>query len=149
MIGIARVVCSAFSLLGLTALSAPALADGRDWNDGAVINSIYIRTTFGHFNDYMHYLATTWKTEQEAMKKAGLILSYRVVISEPHSSSEPDIILITEFKNWAARDHLGSKIDAVDAQIEGSLENSNKNGSDRDKIRSVLGSRTDQEALLR
>ena len=137
------------ALLALTTLTSTAYADGRDWNDGPVINVASVRTAYGHFDDYMHYLATTYKQEQEAAKKAGLILSYRVVVIEPRGPQDPDILLVTEYKNWAALDHLGGKIDAINAQIEGSVEKTNQGAAERDKIRSILGSRTAQEALLK
>jgi hypothetical protein len=142
-------ICAALALLGLTGLSTAVYADGRDYNDGPVVNAAYIRTAAGHFDDYMRYLATTYKREQEALKKAGLILSYRVLVTQPLNPSDPDIILVTEFKNWAALDHLGGKVDAIDAQLEGSVDASNKGTADRDKIRTILGARTSQEAVLK
>jgi hypothetical protein len=142
-------VCGVAALLALTTLTTAAYADGRDWNDGPVINVASIRTVDGHFDDYMHWLATTYKKQQEASKKAGLITSYRVIVIEARGPNEPDILLVTEFKNWAALDHLGSKFDQISAQIEGSVEKAAQSEADRAKIRTVLGSRTQQEALLK
>ncbi len=142
-------ICGTAALVAASALTTPVYADGRDWNDGPVINVSSIRTVDGHFDDYMHWLATTYKKQQEAAKKAGLITSYRVIVIEPRGPNEPDILLVTEFKNWAALDHLGSKLDQISAQIEGSVEAAAKSEVDRAKIRTVLGSRTQQEALLK
>jgi hypothetical protein len=142
-------ICGTAALVAASALTTPVYADGRDWNDGPVINVSSIRTVDGHFDDYMHWLATTYKKQQEAAKKAGLITSYRVIVIEPRGPNEPDILLVTEFKNWAALDHLGSKFDQVSAQIEGSVEAAAKSEVDRAKIRTVLGSRTQQEAILK
>ena len=142
-------ICGTAALVAASALTTPVYADGRDWNDGPVINVSSIRTVDGHFDDYMHWLATTYKKQQEAAKKAGLITSYRVIVIEPRGPNEPDILLVTEFKNWAALDHLGSKFDQISAQIEGSTEAAAKSEVDRAKIRTVLGSRTQQEALLK
>jgi hypothetical protein len=144
-----RVLCAAGALLTFTTLTTTALADGRDWNDGPVINVAAIRTVDGHFDDYMHWLATTYKKLQEASKAAGLITSYRVVVVEARGPHDPDIYLVTEFKNWAALDHLGGKSDKVSAQIEGSVEKANQSEAERAKIRTVLGSQTMQEALLK
>jgi hypothetical protein len=142
-------ICGTAALVVASALTTPVYADGRDWNDGPVINVASIRTVDGHFDDYMHWLATTYKKQQEAAKKAGLITSYRVIVIEPRGPNEPDILLVTEFKNWAALDHLGSKLDQISAQIEGSVEAAAKSEVDRAKIRTVLGSRTQQEAILK
>jgi hypothetical protein len=145
----ARVFCAAGALLTLTTLTTTALADGRDWNDGPVINVASIRTVDGHFDDYMHWLATAYKKQQEAAKKAGLITAWRVIVIEPRGPNEPDILLVTEYKNWAALDGLGGKFDAILVQTEGSVEKANQTEVERAKIRTVLGSRTQQQALLK
>ena len=144
-----RVFCAAGALLTLTTLSTTALADGRDWKDGPGINVASIRTVDGHFDDYMHWLATGYKKQQEAAKKAGLITAYRVIVIEARGPNDPDILLVTEFKNWAALDGLGGKFDELSTQTQGSVEKANQSQAERAKIRTVLGSRTQQEALLK
>jgi hypothetical protein len=126
-----------------------AYADGRNYNDGPVVNVAAIKTVDGHFDDYMQWLATTWKKQEEAAKKAGLITSYQILVAQPQGPHDPDIYLVTEFKNWAALDGLGSKLDGVSAQIEGSVEKANQSEADRGKIRTVLGSQTMQVAQLK
>ncbi len=142
-------LCTGAALLALTSMTTVAYADGADWNDGPVLNVASIRTVDGHFNDYMHWLATTFKKTQEAAKKAGLITSYRVIIVEARGPQDPDILLVTEYKNWAALDGLGRKSDAISTQVEGSVAQADKSEVDRAKIRTILGSRTEQEALLK
>ena len=108
-----------------------------------------IRTVDGHFDDYMQWLATNWKKQEEAAKKAGLITKYQVLVAQPQGPNDPDILLIVEYKNWAALDGLGGKFDAVSAQVEGSLEKANQSEADRAKIRTVLGAKTVQVAELK
>jgi len=142
-------LCACAALLAAASFTTTVHADGRYWNDGPVVNVASIRTVDGHFDDYMKWLSTTYKQQQETAKKAGLILSYRVMVIEARTPQDPDILLITEFKNWAALDSLGSKLDAVEAKVEGSVDKANQSEADRAKIRTVLGSRTMQEALLK
>ena len=97
----------------------------------------------------MHWLATTYKKQQEEAKAAGLITNWRVLVVEARTPQDPDIILVTEYKNWAALDHLGGKLDQVSTKVEGSVEAAAKSQADRAKIRTVLGSRTSQEAILK
>ena len=137
------------TLLLATTLATTAHADGRDFKDGPVVNVSSVRTVDGHFDDYMHWLATTYKKQQEAAKKAGLITAYRVVVIEPRGPNEPDILLVTEYKNWAALDGLGRKFDGILTQTEGSVDKANQSEAERAKIRTVLGSRTQQQALLK
>jgi hypothetical protein len=149
MLRLTQGICATAVLVGFSTLTSPAYADGKDWNDGPVINVASIRTADGHFDEYMHWLATTYKKQQEAAKKAGLITAYRVIVVEARGPNDPDILLVTEFKNWAALDHLGSKFDQVSAQIEGSVEAAAKSEAERTRIRTVLGARTEQEAILK
>lgn len=141
--------CIAGSFLALALATPAAFANGTHYDDGPVVNVAFIRTVDGHFDDYMQWLATTWKKQEEAAKKAGLILSYKVMVAEPRNPTDPDIILMIEYKNWAALDGLGSKLDAVSAQVEGSVEKANQSEVERGKIRTVLGSSTVQEAVLK
>jgi hypothetical protein len=149
MIRISRILCAVSAVLSLGSLATVAYADGRDWNDGPVQNVSFIRTVDGHFDDYMHWLATTYKKQQDAAKAAGLITRYEVLVAQPHNPQDANIILITEYKNWAALDHLGSKLDQVSAKVEGSVDAANKSQADRAKIRTVLGSDNVQVAELK
>jgi hypothetical protein len=149
MIRISRILCAMAAVLSFGSLVTVAYADGRDYNDGPVQNVTFIRTVDGHFDDYMHWLATTYKKQQEAAKAAGLITSYQVLVAQPHNPQDADIILITEYKNWAALDHLGSKLEQISAKVEGSVDAANKAQADRAKIRTVMGSDTVQVAELK
>jgi hypothetical protein len=149
MTRLAQGLCGAAALLALTSVTPLAHADGRYWSDGPVQNVSFIRTVDGHFDEYMQWLSTTWKKQEEAAKKAGLILSYEVDVAQPQSPNDADVILIVRYKNWAALDGLGSKLDAVSAQVEGSVDKANQAQAARAKIRTIIGSTTVQVAELK
>jgi hypothetical protein len=140
-------VCAAF--VGLAVTSVAALADDHAYTEGSVVNVAAIRTEYGKFDDYMKYLDTTWKAEQEAAKKAGDIISYSVVTVEPRGENDPDLYLVINYKNWAALDNATAKSDAIAKQVQGSLAASSQSAVDRGKIRRVLGSWTGQELNLK
>ena len=144
-----RRFCAFAALPALAALTTSGWADGRDWNDGPVVNVSAVRTVDGHFDNYMHWLATTWKQQEEAAKTAGLILSYDVLVVEARTPNDPDIYLVVRYKNWAALDNLGGKLDAVMSKIEGSVEKAHQSMGERTKIRAILGSETMQVAVLK
>jgi hypothetical protein len=108
-----------------------------------------IRTVDGKFEDYMNWLGTTWKQQQEAMKKAGYIVSYEVLTVEPRSPHDPDIVLVTRYPNWAALDGSIAKSDEIARQIEGSTTAAAKAQFERASIRTVLGSSTMQVMQLK
>ncbi len=139
--------CAAFVVLSFA--SAAANADEHAYKEGPVVNVSAIRTEPGKFDEYMEFLDTTWKAAQEAAKKAGYVISYRVVTVEPRGENDPDLYLVVNYKNWAAMDDSTAKTDAIMKQVVGSLAAANQGAVDRSKIRRVLGSWTGQELLLK
>src|SRR5271169_2032682 len=83
---------AAFAVLAFTSFAA--LADDHSYTEGPVVNISRIRTVDGKFDDYMAYLSSTWKKEQEASKKAGYIVSYQVMAIEPRGPDDADLLLL-------------------------------------------------------
>src|SRR5437763_14615245 len=137
------------AFVGLAVTSVAAVADDHAYTEGPVVNVAAIRTEYGKFDDYMKYLDTTWKTEQEAAKRAGNIVSYRVGTVEARGENDATSYLVTNYQNWAAFDGATAKGDALAKQVEGTLTASNQSEVDRAKIRRVLGSWTGQELDLK
>jgi hypothetical protein len=148
-LNIKRQIAACAAFVGLAVTSVAALADDHPFTQGTVVNVAAIRTEYGKFDAYMKYLDTTWKAEQEAAKKAGYIISYRVVTVEARGENDPDIYLVINYKNWAAFDGATAKGDAIAKQVEGTLAASDQSAVDRAKIRRVLGSWTGQELDLK
>ena len=69
-----------FVCLALSAHSFNARAqDVRHYIDGPVTELSYIQVDYGHLEEYVDWLRSTWKPTMEAMKNAGLIIGYKVV----------------------------------------------------------------------
>jgi hypothetical protein len=132
------------ALAALACTSVGAYADDHAYTEGVIVNVARIRTVDGRFDDYMKWLGTTWKQNQEAGKKAGNIVSYEVMGVEPRTPDDPDLLLIVRYKNWAALDGALAKNDAITKQSEGSVSAANQSQFERAKIRRVLGSSTMQ-----
>jgi hypothetical protein len=142
------------TMLAALALSTavPALAadeNGPSFQNGTVWDFADIKTTDGHFDDYMSWLAGPWKQQQEALKKAGYILSYKVLLVSDPRHGEPDIILATEYANMAAFDRSTTEVYATMAKVIGPLPKAAKEQADRGAIRTVLGDTLAREAILK
>src|ERR1700691_5714625 len=137
------------AVLGLALTSVAAVADDHPFTEGPVVNVSAIRTEYGKFDEYMKFLDTTWKATQEAAKKAGYIVSYKVITVEPRGENDPDIYLVVWYKDWAALDGATAKGDAIAKQVLGSVAAANQGAVERGKIRRVLGSFTGQVLDLR
>ena len=126
-----------------------ALADEHPYAEGPVLDVARIRTVEGKFEDYMKFVSTTWKQGQELAKKAGYVISYEVLLVAPRGPDDPDILLVTRYKNWAALDGWIAKQDEVSRQTEGSAAAAEKSATDRNSIRRVLGDTVMQELKLK
>jgi hypothetical protein len=131
-----------------TAKVASAMQD-RPYTNGPVSDVAFIKTKPGMFDDYMKWIATTWKATMEEGKKEGFITSYSVFSVEPRNPGDPDLIITISYPNMAALDGINDKMDAVAEKVEGSVAQSNANAIDREKLRTVLGSELIQELVLK
>jgi len=145
-----RLTSLALGAGALLAMSVAAMAqDARPYDNGPVWDVGAVLTKPGHFDDYMKFVATTWKAEQEALKKAGLVLDYKVLTTQDPRDNEPDIWLMVEWKNMAAFDTPLDQQDALMKKVYGSVAAGNKGVADRETIRTMKGDMLVRELILK
>jgi hypothetical protein len=143
-------IALAFASAAMLASSVAALAeDARSYDNGPVWDVEAILTKPGHFDDYMKFVATTWRSEQEAAKAKGMVLDYKVLTVTDPRENEPDLYLMVEYKNMAAFDVPLDQQDAVTKKIFGSMAAANKTGIDRESIRTLKGDMLTRELILK
>src|SRR5258705_11461311 len=135
--------------LAASSLSFCASAqDERKYTEGPVTLVQEIGVEYGHFEEYIEWLNSTWKPTMEATKKAGLIIDYKVFSSTPSSPDHPDIILWITYKNMAALDK-GAEEEAVAQKVLCSTECQNKARVGRNEYRKVLRREYIRELILK
>jgi hypothetical protein len=143
-----KILIAAFGAAAL--LSLPALADDApSFEKGPVWEFGEIKTVDGHFDDYMKWVSTEWKGQEEALKKAGRILDYKVFVVTDARQGEPDIVLGTEYKDMAEFDRPIADEYAMQAKIFGSLPKANQDQAARSSIRTVMGDVMMREVILK
>jgi hypothetical protein len=136
--------------LAASSLTLDARAqDVRQYADGPVTEVDYIGVEYGHFEEYIDWLNSTWKPTMEAMKKAGLIIDYKVFRLTPKSPDQPNIYLWITFKNAAAALDKGVELEDVAKKVIGSTEVQNKARVGRNEYRKVLGTELIRELILK
>lgn len=120
----------------------------RPYRNGTVWNIAFIRIKPGMDTAYMNYLAGMWKTEQEALKKEGLIISYKVISVEGHTPAEFNLMLMTEYKDLATMEAGQDKADALGQKVIGSDQQQMQGYKDRSEIREIVGDRLGREVIL-
>ena len=142
-------MCLAASSLSLDARAQKE----RGYSYGPVTEVDYIHVEYGHFDEYMAWVTSTWVPTMEAAKKAGLITGYKVFRSDPKSPDEPNVYLEITFKNMAAyAGNIGDQADAFEAVTEKVICSSacqNQARVHRNEIRKVLGVEVTREIVFK
>ena len=131
--------------------SAPGREHGYSY--GPVTEVDYIHVEYGHFEDYMAWVTSTWMPTMEAAKKAGLIIGYKVFQSQPKSPDDANVYLEITFKNMAAyAGDIGDQTDAFEAVTEKVICSSacqDQARVHRNEIRRVLGVEVTREIVFK
>jgi hypothetical protein len=120
----------------------------RPFRNGSVWNISFIKMKPGMETAYLKYIAGDWKREQEALKKDGQILSYKVITTEAHGSNDWNIMLMTEYKDLATLEANEEKADNLAQKVIGNDEQQMQGYRERLQIREVLDVRTAREIVL-
>lgn len=143
-----RIAVGSIALVLVIAAVSVFAQINRPYHNGSVWNIGFIRIKPGMDTLYMNYVAGQWKAEQEAQKKDGNILSYKVISVEAHTPGEFNLMLMTEYKSLAAMEASQDKAEAVAQKVVGDDAAQIKGYKERAEIRDVLGARLAREIIL-
>jgi len=120
----------------------------RPYRNGSVWSIAFIRMKPGMESAYLTYLAGDWKKEQEALKSAGIVVSYKVLSTEGHSAGDWNLLLMTEYKDLASMEASEQKAEAIALKLVGGDEKGRQGYKDREQIREIMGDRLAREVVL-
>ena len=135
--------------MALTTLSAPAIAQESSYKPGTVWETSRIKVLPGQFENYMDYLATSWKKIQEYAKAQGIVASYHVLSTNAARMGEPDLILVIEYKDYlttAQRDAFSKKVNTLLSQDDRKADTA---AGKREVMRELIGAVEYQELNLK
>jgi hypothetical protein len=155
-------MCLAVSSLSLNAHAQNAhpqderdAQDKRGFSYGPVTQVGLVHVNYGHFDDYMAWITSTWLPTMEAAKKAGLIVGYKVVVRESPNPNEPNMYLWVTFKDMAAfAGDIGDQaaqdeFEAVTEKVICSSACQNQARVHRNEIRTFLGNEVIREIVFK
>jgi hypothetical protein len=117
--------------------SVAAQSTERVWEEGTVWSITYVETKPNMFNDYIKNLSRVWRAFLEEQKKEGDVISYKMLQVQNVRDGEPDLLLMTEFKNMAVFDRGVEHFEQLSAKVMGSLEDLMSDNVDREKLRTI------------
>ena len=143
-----NIAVGSFAVVLLIAAVSVYAQVNRPYHNGTVWDIGFIRIKPGMDTAYMNYVAGSWKAEQEAQKKDGNIVSYKVLSVEGHTPGEFNLMLMTEYKNLATMEANEDKAEAVSQKVTGNDAVQMQGYEERSKIRDVMGNRLAREITL-
>lgn len=127
-------------MFAFATIMGSAQAADRPYTEGTVSVVSSIRTEPGQHENYLKYLATTYRQIMDEQKKAGHIVDWSVFETRPRAPGDPNVYLVTTYKNLAAMDGLQDKVEAIQEKFIGNQEARDAGMVARGKMRSMLGS---------
>jgi hypothetical protein len=131
------------------AVPAVAQQPARPYTEGPVTDVQFIRVKPGHFDEYMAFLAGPYKRLMQAQEKAGVIAGWAVYASDSRDQEDWNIALTTSYKNMAALDNLDDRVDPINKQVYGSVEQSSEALVKRGEMREIVGNRLLRQLIIR
>ena len=122
---------------------------GKVYERGTVWSIGMIKTEANMQELYIKDLAHVWGKIMEAAKEEGLILSYKVIIGEAANPDDWDVLLMTEFENYAALDGAEDKWDMLIEKVLGSEDQQIEASLKREEIRDSYGGKLMQEVIFK
>jgi len=98
---------------------------------------------------YMRDLLPMRKKINDEAKKQGLVLSSHVLAGNASGRDDFDLMILEEYKNWAAFDGLTAKYDAMMKSIVGPEDKQVQVMTKRTEVREVVGEKVMQEIVTR
>ena len=146
----ANLLCRVLFLSIALILVAPAQAQDRVYEDGGSVWTIsFIETKPGHFDDYIANLNQIWRRYLDEQKKDGHVLSYKMIPIAFPRDGEPNLVLMVEFKNWAAFDLGNAYFDGLAEKLQGGIDQATQSNIDREELRSLRGGFAGQEITFK
>lgn len=125
-----------------------ALADERPYTDGTVWSMSMIRTADGMDDIYLKSLGTNLKPIYEEALKQGLILSWKIIRANAGSTDDWNILILVEYKNWAAFDGISEKFEPISRKVMSKAQEDDLMQK-RLEMRRFIADKTGQELILK
>ena len=129
----------------LMLVAQASLAQDKPYKEGSIWAVTFVKVKPGMFDTYIRDLSSNRKPLMEQAKKEGLILQERMLAGESSSREDFDLILMVEYKNWAAFDGLNDKFRSMAQKIVGSEDKQTQMMLKRTDVREIVGTKNMQE----
>ena len=103
----------------------------------------------GMGDEYLKGLAKTFKGSLDEAKKQGLVMDYKILLGDPATPQDFNILLMVESKNMAALDNGREKFDPIARKTVGTTDQQEAMAVKRLDIREITGTKLMREITLK
>ena len=126
--------------------------DAALYSEGSVWNLTFVKLKANMGDEYLKGLNKTWKASMDALVKEKLIKSYKILMGSASNPQDFDLLLMTEFENFAAMDpnpERDKKRDEIEKKIMDAMgEEFQKTVAGYTTMREITGSKIMREIFL-
>ncbi len=137
-------IAVSFVVVSVLLLALPVMAQEAPYTEGSVWTMTFVRVEPGRLDDYFKNLNGMYRKVNEEAKKQGLVLSYKIIGTGASTRDDWNLLILVEFKNWAAFDELDAKFRAIVNKLA-SQEKQEAGIETRAKIREIIGGKIGRE----
>ena len=142
-----QIVAVAALSLGIASLCS-AQSDAP-YTEGPVWTVTMVKTKTGMTDEYLKELAKTLKGTLEEAKKQNLVLDYKILLGNPATPQDFNILIMVESKNMAAQDNTREKFDPIARKVVGTTDQQQAIQAKRLDIREIMGTKLMREITLK
>jgi hypothetical protein len=142
-----QIIALAALSLGIPSL-CPAQSDAP-YTEGPVWTVTMVKTKTGMTDEYLKELAKSLKASLEEAKKQNLVLDYKILLGNPATPQDFNILIMVESKNMAAQDNAREKFDPIARKVVGTVDEQQAIQVKRLDIREIMGTKLMREITLK
>ena len=144
-----RLQIVAVAVLSLGIASLCSAQSDAPYTEGPVWTVTMVKTKTGMTDEYLKELAKTLKGTLEEAKKQNLVLDYKILLGNPATPQDFNILLMVESKNMAAQDNTREKFDPIARKVVGTTDQQQAIQVKRLDIREIIGTKLMREITLK
>ena len=142
-----QIVAVAALWLGIASLCS-AQSDAP-YTEGPVWTVTMVKTKTGMTDESLKELAKTLKASLEEAKKQNLVLDYKILLGNPATPQDFNILIMVESKNMAAQDNTREKFDPIARKLVGTTDQQQAIQVKRLDVREIMGTKLMREITLK
>ena len=139
----------ALAALSLSIASLCSAQSDAPYTEGPVWTVTMVKTKPGMTDEYLKELAKTLKGTLEEAKKQNLVLDYKILLGNPATPQDFNILIMVESKNMAAQDNTREKFDPIARKVVGTTDQQQAMQVKRLDIREIMGTKLMREITLK